>query len=251
LDTSYDPTGFPLTSIDFNTPYFMAAMNQQAPQQQTQPRYLVSQPPLPQQQQQQTPSNRQPSSANVQTSSVPTSSSSVPPSSTSASSTAAPKKGPAVPPGIFLPTVPPTQPPYSSAYSTTYGLPPSVGGQQQAGATTYPVPYDAEHLFTNAFMQLSNPQQAQSPSGAYGSVTPPVPQQNQQQQQQTHNNNDNKTMKYTYNKKPIILLFFLFVVFELQLTKISYYYNNINNMLFSNRTVNNKVNKQQHIHLLN
>jgi hypothetical protein len=45
-------------------------------------------------------------------------------------------------------------------------------------------------MFTNAFLQLTNAQQAQSPSGTYGSVTPPV------QQQQTHNNNDNKTMKY-------------------------------------------------------
>jgi len=95
---------------------------------------------------------------------------------------------------MFVSTAPPTQPPYSSAYSAAYGVPPSVGGQQQTGTTTYSTPYDAEHLFTNAFMQLANAQQAQSPSGAYGSVTPPVQQQNQQQQ--THNNNENKTMKY-------------------------------------------------------
>jgi hypothetical protein len=155
-----------LPSIDFNSPYFMAAtMNQQ----QTQPRYLVSQPPT----------NRQPSSTNVQTLST----SSVPPTSTAA------KKAPAVPPGIFPPTAPlPTQP----AYSATYGIPPSVGGQQQTGGATYSAPYDAEHIFTNAFMQLANTQQTQSPSGTYGSVTPPV------QQQQTNNNNDNKTMKYKY-----------------------------------------------------
>jgi hypothetical protein len=97
---------------------------------------------------------------------------------------------------MFLSAAPPTQPAYSTAYSTTYGVPPSVGGQQQTGATTYSTPYDPEHIFTNAFMQqLTNAQQAQSPSGTYGSVTPPVQQQNQQQQQ-THNNNDNKTMKY-------------------------------------------------------
>ncbi|CAF2501260.1 unnamed protein product [Rotaria sp. Silwood2] len=195
LDTSYDPTPFQLPSMDFNASYFMAAtMNQQQPpQQQTQPRYLVSQPAPPPQQQQQLSSNRQQSSTNVQTPPL-TSSSAVPPSSTSTTVTTAPKKGPAVPPGMFLSTAPPTQPAYSTAYSTTYGVPPSVGGQQQTGATTYSTPYDAEHLFQNPFMQLTNPQQAQSPSGTYGSVTPPVQQQNQQHQ--THNNNDNKTMNY-------------------------------------------------------
>jgi hypothetical protein len=200
LDTSYDPTAFQLPSIDFNAPYFMApTMNQQPPQQQqTQPRYLVSQPPPPhqqqqsqQQQQQQTSSNRpQSSSTNVPTPSLPTSSSSVPSSSTTTTSSTAPKKGPAVPPGIFLSTPPASQPTYSTAYPATYGVPPSVGGQQQTGAATYSGPYDPEHMFTNAFLQLTNAQQAQSPSGTYGSVTPPV------QQQQTHNNNDNKTMKY-------------------------------------------------------
>jgi len=207
LDTSYDPAAFQLPSIDFNTPYFMApTINQQPPQQQqTQPRYLVSQPPLPQQQQphshsqqqqqqQQTASNRQSSSANVQTTTLPTSSSSVPSSSTSTTTSTAPKKGPAVPPGIFLSTAPPTQSAYSNAYSTTYGIPPPVSGQQQTGAATYSTPYDPEHIFTNAFMQLASAQQAQSPSGTYGSVTPPVQQQNQQPQ--THNNNENKTMKY-------------------------------------------------------
>ena len=207
MDTSYDPTTFQLPSIDFNAPYFMAAtMNQQPPpppQQQTQPRYLVSQPPPPPQQQQQqsqsqsttnsnnnkTASNRQASSTNVQTPPLSNSSSSVPPSSTSSASTIAPKKGPALPPGIFLSTAPPTQPVYSTVYSAPYGVLPSVGGQQQTGTPTYSTPYDAEHLFTNAFMQLANAQQAQSPSGAYGSVTPPVQQQNQQQ---THSNNDNK-----------------------------------------------------------
>ncbi|CAF0787518.1 unnamed protein product [Adineta steineri] len=199
LDNSYDPTAFQLPSIDFNTPYYMAApMSQQPPQQQTQARYLVSQalPPQQQQQQPQTSSNRQQSSGNVQTPPLPnsSSSSSVPSSSTSTTLPTAPKKGPAVPPGIFLSTAPPTQPAYSTAYSTTYGIPPPAGGQQ-TGAATYSTPYDAEHLFTNAFMQLTNAHQAQSPSGAYGSVTPPVQQQNQQQQQ-AHNNNDNKTMNY-------------------------------------------------------
>jgi hypothetical protein len=212
LDTSYDPAAFQLPSLDFNTPYFMApTLNQQPQQPQTQQRYLVSQQPLPpqqqqqpqsqQQQQQQTASNRQPSSTNVQTA---TTSSSVPSSSTSTTSSTAPKKGPAVPPGMFLSTAPPTQPAYSNAYSTTYGVPPSVGGQQQPGATTYSTPYDPEHLFTNAFMQLANAQ-AQSPSGTYGSITPPVQQQNQQQQ--THNNNDNKTMNYRapFNENLVLL----------------------------------------------
>jgi hypothetical protein len=44
-------------------------------------------------------------------------------------------------------------------------------------------------------MQLTNPQQTQSPTGTYGSVTPPVQQQNQQQQQ-VHANNDNKTINF-------------------------------------------------------
>ncbi|CAF3361715.1 unnamed protein product [Rotaria sp. Silwood1] len=191
LDTSYDPTPFPLTSMDFNTSYFMtAAMNQQPPQQ-TQPRYLLPQPAPPPQQQ--LSSNRQQSSTNVQTPPL-TTSSSVPPSSTSTTSSTAPKKGPAVPPGMFLSTAPPTQPAYSTAYSTTYGVPPSVGGQQQTGSTTYSTQYDTEHLFATPYMQLANAQQAQSPSGTYGSVTPPV--QPQSQQHQTHNNNDNKTMNY-------------------------------------------------------
>ncbi|CAF4519772.1 unnamed protein product, partial [Rotaria magnacalcarata] len=37
----------------------------------------------------------------------------------------------------------------------------------------------------------ANVPQAQSPSGTYGSVTPPV-----QQQNQTHNNNDKQSMNY-------------------------------------------------------
>ncbi|CAF1018835.1 unnamed protein product [Adineta steineri] len=168
LDTPYDPTTFSLPSIEFNAPYFMAAaMNQPPPQQQTQPRYLVSQQAPPQ----------QTTTKNAQTPSV----------STSTSSTTT-KKAPAVPPGIFPPTAQP--PPLTQAtYSTAYGV------QQQTGGPTYSTPYDAEHLFSNAFMPLTNAQQAQSPSGGYGSVTPPVPQQNQQQQQ-TNNNNDNKTMNF-------------------------------------------------------
>ena len=137
-----------------------APMTQPPPQQQTQPRYLVSQPPLPPQ---------QTSTKNVQASSGPT-----------ATSSSAVKKAPAVPPGMFPSTGPPiTQP----AYSTAYGV------QQQTGGAAYSTPYD-EHLFNNAFMPLVNAQQTQSPAATYGSVTPPT------QQQQTNNNNDNKTMKY-------------------------------------------------------
>lgn len=200
LDNAYDPTAFQLPSMDFNASYYLAAMSQQPPQQQTQARYLVSQPPPPLQQQQQqqqsqihqaASSNRPQSSGTVPTPPLSATSSSLPPSSTSTALPAAPKKGPAVPPGMFLSSAPPTQPAYSTAYSAAYGVPPTVGGQQQTGATTYPATYDAEHLFTNAFMQLANAQQAQSPSGTYGSVTPPVPQQNQA----AHNNNDSKGMK--------------------------------------------------------
>ncbi|CAF3866124.1 unnamed protein product [Rotaria sordida] len=174
LDTSYDPTTFSLPSIDFNSPYFMAAtMNQ--PQQQTQPRYLVSQPPPPLPQ--------QTSSKNAQTPSIST------PTSTTTT-----KKAPAIPPGMF-PTVPPLNP---AAYSTTYGV------QQQTAGTNYSTPYDTEHLFTNTFMPLTNTQQAQSPSGTYGSVTPPVQQQNQQQQ--TNNVSDNKTMNYPPITENLMLL---------------------------------------------
>ena len=162
-----------------------ANMNQQQslPQQASQARYLVSQPAPSGQQ---STSNRQPSSTNIQTLPISTSTSSLSTSSTG------PKKGPAVPPGIFPSSLPPTQPPYSTAYSTNYGIPSAIGGQHQTGGASYSTPYDAEHLFTNAFMQLASTQQPQSPSGAYGSVTPPV----QQQQQQQANNNDNKTMGY-------------------------------------------------------
>ncbi|CAF1944534.1 unnamed protein product [Rotaria magnacalcarata] len=193
LDNSYDPTAFQLPSMDFNASYFMAAaMSQQPlPQQQNQPRYLVSQQPPPPNQQQQMSSNRQQSSTNAQPSSLSTSSSSVQPSSTATTTSTAPKKGPAVPPGMFLSTGPPSQASYSAAYSAAYGVPPSVGGQQQTGATTYSTPYEAEHLFANSFLQLANVPQAQSPSGTYGSVTPPV-----QQQNQTHNNNDKQSMNY-------------------------------------------------------
>ncbi|CAF2824442.1 unnamed protein product [Rotaria sp. Silwood2] len=163
LDTSYDPTTYSLPSMDFNSPYFMAATLNQ-PQQQAQPRYLVSQPP---------PLPQQTSSKNAQTPSVSTT-----------TSTTTTKKAPAIPPGMF-PTGPPLNP---AAYSTTYGV------QQQTPGANYSTPYDNEHLFTNTFMQLANTQQAQSPSGTYGSVTPPVQPQNQQQQ--TNNNNDNKTMNY-------------------------------------------------------
>ena len=202
LDTSYDPTAFQLP-MDFSTTYFLPpTLNQQATQQQTQRSYLVSQPHLShqqqqqsqQQQQQQTGSNRQSSSSNVQTGSLPTSSSSIQSSSTSTTSSTAPKKAPTVPPGIFLPAAPPAQTAYSTAYSTTYGVPSSVSGQPQTSAATYSNPYDTEHMLTTAFMQLANAQQAQSPSGVYGSVTPPV---QQQSQQQTHNN-ENKTMRYVH-----------------------------------------------------
>ncbi|CAF2231539.1 unnamed protein product [Rotaria magnacalcarata] len=161
LDTTYDPTAFSLPSIDFNSQYFMAAQmsQQQSAQQQTQPRYLVSQQPsLPQ----------QASSKNAQTSSV----------STTTSATTA-NKAPAIPPGMF-PTAPQLNP---ATYSTAYNV------QQQTAGATYSTPYDTEHLFANTYMPLNNTQQAQSPSGAYGSVTPPV-------QQQTNNKNDNKTLNY-------------------------------------------------------
>lgn len=185
LDASFDPA-FQMPSIDFNSQYFMA-MNQQS--QPAQARFLLSQPPhqtqQSQQQQQQNASNRQAPSGNVQTSSLSNSSSAVPPSSTSTTTSTAPKKGPAIPPGMFPNMAQP-------AYSTNYGVPLSVGRQQQTGAAAYS--YDGEHLFTNPFMQLTNPQQAQSPSGAYGSVTPPVQQTNQQQQ--AHANNDNKGLNY-------------------------------------------------------
>jgi hypothetical protein len=158
LDTSYDPTTFSLPSMDFNSPYFMAA----PPQQQTQPRYLVSQPPPPPQQ-------------------VPSKTAQTPSGSASTTSTGT-KKAPAVPPGMFPPTAVPslTQ---QQAYSAAYGI------QQQTGGATYSTPYDAEHLFASSFIPLSNAQQAQSPTGAYGSVTPP-------NQQQGNNNNENKTLNY-------------------------------------------------------
>lgn len=168
LDASYDPTTFSLQSVDYNAPYFMAAaaaatINQAPPpptQQQNQPRYLVSQPPIP----------PQTSSKNAQASSI---------SSTTSTTTAATKKAPAIPPGMF-PSAPPMNP---AAYSATYGV------QQQTAAANYSTHYDSEHIFAKTFMPLANTQQAQSPSGTYGSVTPPV------QQQQANNANDNKTLK--------------------------------------------------------
>lgn len=93
---------------------------------------------------------------------------------------------------MFLTAAPPTPPAYSTAYSTTYGVPSSVSGQPQGSATAYSHPYDAEHMLASAFMQLANAQQAQSPSGVYGSVTPPV----QQQSQQQSHTNENKAMRY-------------------------------------------------------
>jgi hypothetical protein len=190
LDSAYEPAAFQLASPDFNSPYFMAtAMNPVATQQQAQQHYIVSQPPRPSQSPQQASNNRQSSSNNAQNASMPTSSSS---GSTLSSNTT--KKPLAAPPGIFLPvstaTAPPNQASYPATYSTPYGVSLSVGSQQQTGVPPYQALYDAEQSFTTSFMQFTNAQQAQSPSGNYGSVTPPV------QQQQAHNNNDNKTMKY-------------------------------------------------------
>ena len=174
MDPTYDPTAFSLPSIDFNTPYFMTA----APQQQTQPRYMVSQPPPPPQQTAATTKN------------APTPSGSA--SSSTTATTVAAKKAPTIPPGMFPPSaVPPI--PQQAAYSTAYGV------QQQTGGATYSTPYDTEHLFSNTFMPLNNAQQTQSPTGTYGSVTPP------NQQQQTNNNNENKTMKYEIIKKRVYI----------------------------------------------
>jgi hypothetical protein len=146
--------------MDFNSQYFMAAAP--PPQQQTQPRYLVSQaPPPPQQATQKT---GQASTGSASTASTGT------------------KKAPTVPPGIFPPTaIPPL--PQQPAYSTPYGV------QQQTGGAAYSTPYDPEHLFASSFIPLQNAQQAQSPTGTYGSVTPP-------NQQQGNTNNENKTLKY-------------------------------------------------------
>ncbi|CAF0723636.1 unnamed protein product [Adineta ricciae] len=167
LDASYDPNAFPLSSLDFSSPYIMAAMNAAAvPQQQTQARYMVPQPP---------PAPQQTATKVAQTQPV----------STTAPSTGA-KKAPAVPPGMFPSTVPPPLP--QTAYPTPYGV------QQQTGGPAFAAPYDAEHLFTNSFMQLNNSQQTQSPTGGYGSVTPPVQQQNQPQQ--ANSNSDSKSMGY-------------------------------------------------------
>ena len=133
------------------------------PQQPTQPRYLVSQPPPPPQQQT-TQKTAQASTGSAATTSTGT------------------KKGPTIPPGIFPPTAVPTlaqQPAYSAAY----------GVQQQTGGAAYSTPYDPEHLFASSFIPLPNAQQAQSPTGTYGSVTPP-------NQQQGNTNNENKTLKY-------------------------------------------------------
>jgi hypothetical protein len=112
---------------------------------------------------------------------VPSKTAQTPSGSASTASTGT-KKAPAVPPGMFPPTAVPslTQ---QQAYSAAYGI------QQQTGGATYSTPYDAEHLFASSFIPLSNAQQAQSPTGAYGSVTPP-------NQQQGNNNNENKTLKY-------------------------------------------------------
>lgn len=119
---------------------------------------------------------------------------------------------------MFVAPAPTTPPAYSTAYSTPYGVPSSVSGQPQGSAGTYSNPYDAEHMLTTAFMQLANAQQAQSPSGVYGSVTPPVQQQNQQQS----HNNDNKTMRYGFFHAHLLfeLLKNFFSVIVLQLTKI-------------------------------
>jgi hypothetical protein len=192
LDTSYDPNAFQLQSADFSAPYYMAtALNAAASHQQAQPRYLVPQSvagPT------QIGNTRPASTGNGQTSSTPTSSSAST-LSTATPSTATTKKGPAVPPGIFLSS---TQPAYSPAFSGPYGVPLSVGGQQPTNAA-YPALFDAEHAFTNTFLQYTNPQQAQSSSGTYGSGTLPVQQQQnqqQQQQQQSHNNTDNGAIKY-------------------------------------------------------
>ena len=150
------------------------------PMTQTQPRYLVSQPtphPVPPPQQHTSTKNAQPPTGSVSTASTTTA-----------------KKAPAVPPGMFPPTGPLPSLPQQATYSTTYNI-----QQQQAAATPYA--YDTEHLFTNTFMPLTNPQQTQSPTGTYGSVTPPV-------QQQTNNNNDNKPIKYKRLKNKDFSFFF-------------------------------------------
>ena len=138
--------------------------------QQTQPRYIVSQaaPSVQQQQQQQQQSgpNRTSTSTNAQGAAVATSTTSVPSTSAAGSSTAA-KKGPAVPPGMFLPTAPVNQQPgYPGAYSTGYGI----------------QSYDVDQSFVSAFMPLPTLHQAQAPSSV--------------QQPQPNNNNDSKVMKY-------------------------------------------------------
>ena len=166
LDTSsYDPTAFSLPSIDFNSAYFMAGSAPQA----SQPRYLVTQPHPP-------PQPQGVTSKPAQT-----------PSGSVAATSTGVKKAPAVPPGMFPPTaVPPL--PQQPAYSTAYGI------QQQAGGTGYSTGYDPEALFANPFMPLSNAQQTQSPTGTYGSVTPP-------NQQQGNSANESKPMKYGRREK--------------------------------------------------
>jgi len=188
LDTSYDPTAFSLPSTDFASPYFMATINPAGSQQQAQAHYLGPQtvPSAQAPPQGQVGNNRQSGSTTIPTSSVQTTS-----ASTATSSSAATKKAPAVPPGIFIPPgAGPAQAAYSTGYSTAYGVPLSVGAQQQNAAASYPTLYETDHPFTNSFMQYANAQQAQSPSGMYGSVTPPV------QQQGTHMSNDNKAVNY-------------------------------------------------------
>lgn len=184
LDNTYDPTAaFQLSSMDFTTPFYMAApISQPTPQQQAQARYVIPQPLS-----QPTTLNRQPSGTSIQTPANSTASTSA------ANSSNLPKKAPAIPPGIFQPTgPPPNQPIYSTPFTGNYGIPHTVGQQQQTQATAYSTPYDTERVFTNAFMQLANTQQTQSPAATFGSVTPPI---QQQQQQGNNSNNDNKGMK--------------------------------------------------------
>ena len=159
--SSYDPTAFSLASMDFNSTYFMPRPTAQPPQ----PNYLVAQPHPPPQLQGTSSKPAQTTSGSVST------------------TTTGAKKAPTVPPGIFPPnTVPPMA--QQAAFSTAYGV------QQQASGTGYSAGYDTEPLFANPFMPLSNAQQAQSPTGTYGSVTPP------NQQPQGNSANESKAMQY-------------------------------------------------------
>lgn len=180
MDNAYDPSSFQSTS-EYNAAYYM----QQAlpTQQQGQGHFIIQQPMMHPQQ----VSNARPSPSNNAQNPVNTPSSI---SSTTVSSGS--KKGPSYPPGFLPPG--PTTAGFPAPFPSPYGVSLPISNQQQTPATSFTSLYDHEHSFNNnQFIHFNNQQSAQSPTGGYGSVTPPVQAPNQQQG--LHSGTDGKTLK--------------------------------------------------------